>query len=143
MQKKLKKWGDDVTAKSATKDREVVTKFKEYEMTEDISTGEITIQRMKVDDDLKYDASEYYGKPVTEDVYMNYIPGKGQADETMKGKTPLDQYTEDTSLIRSDRPAEGGIQETFDGVPDDILEEVGEAKSIKRASGGLAYMLGE
>ena len=140
---KIKKMGDDVTAKSATKDREVVTKFKEYEMTEDISTGEITIQRMKIDDDLKYDASEYYGRPVGEDVYMSYKPGKGQVDETMKGKTPPDEYTEDTSLIRSDRPAEGEIMETFDGVPDDILEEVGEAKSIKRASGGLAYMLGE
>ena len=140
---KIKKMGDDITAKSATKDREVVTKFKEYELTEDVATGEMTIQRMKVDDNLKYDASEFYGKPVTEDVYMNYKPGKGQADETMQGKTPPDEYIEDTSLIRSDKPAKGGIEETFDGVPDDILEEVGEAKSIKYASGGLAYMLGE
>ena len=31
---------------------------------------------MKIDDDLKYDASEYYGKPVGEEVYMNYKPGK-------------------------------------------------------------------
>ena len=41
-----------------------------------------------MDDDLKYDASEYYGKPVIEEVYMSYKPGKGQVDETMKGKTP-------------------------------------------------------
>ena len=139
---KIKAMGDDAS-KLAVKDREKVTTYKDYTLTEDVTTGEKTIQRMKVDDNLKYDASEYYGKPVTEDVYMNYKPGKSQIDETTKGKTPPDEYTEDTSLIRSDRPAEGGIEETFDGVPDDILEEVGEAKSIKYASGGLAYMLGE
>ena len=117
-------------------------------MTEDLATGEQTIQRMKIDDDLKYDASEYYGKPVGEEVYMSYKPGKGQVDETMKGKTPPDEYIEDTSLIRSDRPAEGEIMDTFDGVPDDILKEV-EAGSgnvpesfytgpnpIKKADGG-------
>ena len=38
-------------------------------LTEDITTGEKTIQRMKVDDDLKYDASEYYGKPVDEETF--------------------------------------------------------------------------
>ena len=42
---------------------------------------------------------------------MSYKPGKGQIDETMKGKTPPDEYTEDTSLIRSDKPAEGELME--------------------------------
>jgi hypothetical protein len=151
---KIKTLGDDAP-KLAVKDREVVTKYKDYTLTEDITTGEKTIQRMKIDDDLKYDASEYYGKPVGEEVYMSYRPGKGQADETMKGKTLPDEYTEDTSLIRSDRPAEGEVMDTFDGVPDDILKEV-EAGSgnvpesfytgpnpIKKADGGLAAMLGE
>ena len=144
---KIKTLGDDAP-KLAVKDREVVTKYKDYTLTEDITTGEKTIQRMKIDDDLKYDASEYYGKPVGEEVYMSYKPGKGQMDETMKGKTPPDEYTEDTSLIRSDRPAEGEVMDTFDGVPDDILKEV-EAGSgnvpesfytgpnaIKKADGG-------
>ena len=144
---KIKTLGDNAP-KLAVKDREVVTKYKDYTLTEDITTGEKTIQRMKIDDDLKYDASEYYGKPVGEEVYMSYKPGKGQMDETMKGKTPPDEYTEDTSLIRSDRPAEGEVMDTFDGVPDDILKEV-EAGSgnvpesfytgpnaIKKADGG-------
>jgi hypothetical protein len=56
---KIKNLGDDAT-KTAVKDREVVTKYKDYTLTEDITTGEKTIQRMKIDDDLKYDASEYY-----------------------------------------------------------------------------------
>jgi hypothetical protein len=122
---KIKNLGDDAP-KLALKDREVVTKYKDYTLTEDITTGEKTIQRMKIDDDLKYDASEYYGKPVGEEVYMSYRPGKGQIDETTKGKTPPDEYTEDTSLIRSDRPAEGEVMETISGVPDDIFLEVGE-----------------
>ena len=122
---KIKKLGDDAP-KLAVKDKENVTTYKDYTLTEDITTGEQTIQRMKIDDDLKYDASEYYGKPVGEEVYMSYRPGKGQMDETTKGKTPPDEYTEDTSLIRSDRPAEGEVMETVSGVPDDIFLEVGE-----------------
>jgi hypothetical protein len=141
---KIRKLGDDAP-KLAVKDKENVTTYKDYTLTEDITTGEQTIQRMKIDDDLKYDASEYYGKPVGEEVYMSYRPGKGLADETTKGKTPPDEYTEDTSLIRGDRPAEGEIMDTFDGVPNDIkldanktlVEEVMEQKiKIGKADGG-------
>ena len=131
---KIRKLGDDAP-KLAIKDKENVTTYKDYTLTEDITTGETTIQRMKIDDDLKYDASEYYGKPVGEEVYMSYKPGKSQMDETTKGKTPPDEYTEDTSLIRGDKPAEGEVMDTFDGVPDDLLEEVGET-IVKKANGG-------
>ena len=131
---KIKTLGDDAP-RLTTQDRQKVTTYKDYTLTEDVTTGEKTIQRMKMDDDLKYDASEYYGKPLGEETYMNYKPGKGQADETMKGKTPPDEYTEDTSLIRSDKPAEGEVIDTFDGVPDDVLEEVGET-IVKKADGG-------
>ena len=140
---KIKALGDDAP-KLAVKDKEVVTKYKDYTLTEDVVTGEKTIQRMKIDDDLKYDASEYYGKPIGEEVYMSYKPGKGQADETMKGKTPLDEYTEDTSLIRADRPAEGEVMDTFDGVPDDIIQEaMEETIKIGKADGGrIGYKIG-
>ena len=133
---KIKNFGVD-TPKLAVKDREVVTTYKDYTLTEDVVTGEKTIQRMKIDDNLKYDASEYYGKPIGEETYMSYRPGKGQADELTKGKTPPDEYTEDTSLIRSDRPAEGEIMDTFDGVPDDVIEEaMEETIKIGKADGG-------
>ena len=140
---KIKALGDDAP-KLAVKDKEVVTKYKYYTLTEDVVTGEKTIQRMKIVDDLKYDASEYYGKPVGEEVYMSYKPGKGQADETMKGKTPPDEYTEDTSLIRADRPAEGEVMDTFDGVPDDIIQEaMEETIKIGKADGGrIGYKIG-
>ena len=135
---KIKTMGDDVTAKAATKDREVVTKFKDYELTEDVATGEMTIQRMKVLDD---DSGSFYGNPLTEETYMNYKPGL--ADETTKGKIPPGEYEEGTALIRSDREYAGEIVDESFEISDDVLKEVGEAKSIKYASGGLAYMLGE
>ena len=140
---KIKALGDDAP-KLAVKDKEVVTKYKDYTLTEDVVTGEKTIQRMKIDDDLKYDASEYYGKPIGEEVYMSYKPGKGQADETMKGKTTLDEYTEDTSLIRADKPAAGEVMDTFDGVPDDIIQEaMEETIKIGKADGGrIGYKIG-
>ena len=147
---KIKTLGDD-SPKLAVKDREKVTTYKDYTLTEDVTTGEKTIQRMKIDDDLKYDASEYYGKPVGEETYMNYKPGKGQTDETT-GKV-ADEYTEDTSLIRSDRPAEGEIMETVDGVSDEVIEEgtmfednlsdFGKADGgrIDRAGGGIMKII--
>jgi len=153
-----------VSSKLAVKDKEIVTTYssgkpgysKDYTLTEDITTGEMTIQRTKMDDDLIYDASEYYGRPIQEEVYMSYKPGKGLADETTKGKNIPDEYTEDTSLIRNDKPARGEISDTFNGVPDDILKEV-EAGSgnvpdsfytgpnaIKKADGGrIGYNKGK
>ena len=135
---KIKTMGDDVTPNYATKDREVVKKYKDFEMTEDVSTGEITIQRQKPSD------FEYYDEMLNEDVYMSYKPGKGQMDETMQGKTPLDEYTEDTSYIRTSGLQKGDIYDTVDGIPDDVLEEAGEKiieKKIKsspldKADGG-------
>jgi len=138
---KIKTMGDDVTAKAATKDREVVTKFKEYELTEDVATGEMTIQRMKVLDD---GSESYYGKPLTEETYMNYKPVL--ADETTKGKTPPGEYEEGTALIRSDREYAGEVVDESFKISDDVIEEaMSEAPSIKikKAGGGIARMLGE
>jgi hypothetical protein len=138
---KIKMMGDDVTAKAATKDREVVTKFKEYELTEDVATGEMTIQRMKVLDD---GSESYYGKPLTEETYMSYKPGL--ADETTKGKIPPGEYEEGTALIRSDREYAGDVVDESFKISDDVIEEaMSEAPSIKikKAGGGIARMLGE
>ena len=114
---KIKTMGDDVTSKYATKEREKITKYKDYELTEDIATGEKTIQKFK--------ASELDEGPsnMVEETYMNYKPGKGQMDETTKGKTPPDEYTEDTSYIRADGGNTGEIYKTVDGVGDDVIEE--------------------
>ena len=118
----IKKLGKD--AKYTLKDREIVTELDDYVLSENLVTGEKIIQRNKMDDNLKYDSSEYFGTPVQEEVYMSYTPGKGQMDETMKGKTPPNEYIEDTALVRNDKPARGEIADTFDGIPDDVLEDI-------------------
>ena len=144
--KKIKNLGEDITEKAATTERQKVTKYKDYELTEDLTTGEKTIQRIKMDDGNP----QYYDEVLAEETYMNYKPGKGQADEAT-GKI-ADEYTEDTSYIRTSGPQKGDIYDTVEGVADDVIEEgtVFEdnvtdfaTKKIKKASGGIARMLGE
>jgi hypothetical protein len=133
---KIKTMGDDVTKKSSTQERELVTKYKDFELTENIATGEKTIQRIKTDTDFNY-----YDETLAEDVYMNYKPGKSQADEA----TPrvADEYTEDTSYIRTSGPQKGDIYDTVDGVPKDVVQEgtvfedtMTEFGMTKKADGG-------
>ena len=128
---KIKSFGEDVTEKAATLDRQKVTKYKDFELTEDAATGEMTIQRMKVLDD---GSEAYYGKPLTEETYMNYKPGKGQADESTKG-IPPDEYEQGTAYIRSDREYAGEVVDESFEISDDVLEEVGETIT-KKADGG-------
>jgi len=125
---KIKTMGDDVTERSATKEREAVTEYKDYRLTEDLATGEKTIQRIKLNSDF-----DYYDETLAEDVYMNYKPGKGQTDEAA-GKV-ADEYTEDTSYLRTSGPQKG------EGTMfEDNMTEFGKTK---KASGGIARMLGE
>jgi hypothetical protein len=132
---KIKTMGDDVTPKYATKDREIVKQYKDFELTEDIATGEQTIQRKKPSD------FEYYDEQLYEDVYMNYKPGKGQADEG--APKVADEYVEDTSYIRTSGPQKGDVYDTVDGVPDDVIQEgtmfednMTEFGKTKKADGG-------
>jgi len=139
---KIKKFGDDVTGKAATQEREIVTEYKDFRLTEDIATGEKTIQRQKVK--LDDDAADYYGKPLTEETYMNYKPGKGQADE-MTGPIP-DEYEEGTALLRNDKEFAGDVVDESFKISDDVIEEAMSKTpsiKIKKASGGIARMLGE
>ena len=143
---KIKILGDDVTPKYAVQERQRVTKYKDFELTEDIATGEKTIKRnISADPDVDGPSN------MTEETYMNYRPGKSKMDETTKGKTPPDEYTEDTTFIRNDRENAGEIYNSVDGVGDDIIMEVeagsgsvpesfytgpNPIKKIKKASGG-------
>ena len=139
---KIKFLGDESTAKYATKDREVVTNYKDYTLTEDVTTGEKTIQRFK---DSEVD---YYDEILMEETYMSYRPGKGQMDETTKGKNIPDEYTEDTSYLRTSGPQKGDILETVSGVSDDIFQEVGEEapeaiRKTKADGGRIGYAGGK
>jgi len=139
---KIKTLGDDVTQTQSLADRQKVTKYKDFQLTEDVTTGRQEIQRMKLVDDV--DAPSYYGNPLTEETYMSYKPGKGQADETMKGKNPPDEYEEGTAYLRTDREYAGEVVDEMSGISDDIFKEVGEevpeairkTKADAKADGG-------
>ena len=139
---KIKSLGDDVTEKAGTLDRQKVTKYKEYELTEDVSTGQIEIQRMKVTDP---ESASYYGQALTEESYMSYKPG-----ETIigKGNKPIKtqpEYQEGTAHIRSDGMNAGEIVDDMPGVSDDLIEEaMEETIKIGKADGGrIGYKVGK
>ena len=141
---KIKNLGDDVTQTASTQERQRVTKYKDYELTEDAVTGRQEIQRQKVK--LDDDAADYYGQPLTEETYMSYSPGEtiiGKGGRPVKTKP---EYEEGTALIRSDREFAGDVVDESFKISDDVIEEaMSEAPSIriKKASGGIARMLGE
>ena len=141
---KIKSLGDDAP-RLAVKDKENVTTYKDYELTENVVTGEQTIQRMKVTDP---ESASYYGQPLTEETYMSYRPGKSLADETTKGKNIPDEYEEGTAHLRSDGMNAGEIVEESAGVSDEIFEEVGEVipeviRKEKADGGRIGYAGGK
>ena len=110
----------------------------EYTLTEDIGTGDMQIVKEKggvgVADDKAFDTIE-------DRTVMNYKKGKG--DETTQG-TPADEYDE----YRVDFDVDGtpaDADEISEIVKKEIIEEASEMpeRKIKRAGGGVAYMLGE
>jgi len=111
--------------------RQKTINYKNYELIEDTTTGDITVVKQKGDPDFAY-----------EEEVMSLR--KGQADEMTKGKTPPDEYEELT--VRPD--GEGKMKDVEDGIEPDSIQEIveevtGEAPSIKKAGGGIATMLGE
>ena len=116
---KIKNLGNDAP-NLTTLDRQKVTTYKDYTLTEDVTTGRQEIQRMKVLDD---GSEAYYGQPLTEETYMSYTPG-----ETIigKGNKPIKtgpEYDEGTALLRSDRGNAGEIVEESATISDDVIKE--------------------
>jgi len=106
---KIKRLGTDESKRFATMDREVVYVYKDYELYEDLSTGNIRINKKSGDPDFGYTEEE-----------MVYTKGIG--DESTKG-TPPDEYDEFTV-----RPDEDGKMKDVDGGLDDIeglIDEIG------------------
>ena len=110
----------------------------EYTLTEDIGTGDMQIVKEKggigIADDKAFDTIE-------DRTVMDYKKGRG--DETTQG-TPADEYDE----YRVDFDVDGtpaDADEISEIVKKQIIEEASEIseKKIKRAGGGVAYMLGE
>ena len=127
--KKIKTMGDDTLA---TQDKAIAKKYKDYVMEEDFA-GNIEI--------IKKGADDMY----PEDVYMSYkvdkVPVKGK-----KGSAKVEEYEEYTARPDMD----GKMKDVEDGVPDDVIEEGTmfeddylDFGKTKKASGGIARMLGE
>jgi hypothetical protein len=124
---KIKTMGDDTLA---TTDKAIAKKYKDYTMEEDFA-GNIEIIKK--------------GDNVAEDVYMSYkvddVPLRGK-----KGSKKVEEYEEYTA-----RPdAEGKMKDIEQGVPDEVVNEgsvfednLTEFGMTKKASGGIARMLGE
>jgi hypothetical protein len=130
---KIKFMGDDVTEKAATQERQIVKRYKDYELSEDLGTGNIVIKK-------RNEGSFYDQDGIISDEYIVYKPG--QADELTKGKKPPPEYDEYT--VRPD--GEGKLRDSEDGLDsiDEILEEVGDttAMTLKKADGGRIGYVG-
>ena len=129
---KIKMLGDDITQQAATQERQIVKKYKDYELKEDMVTGDMQIKKTT-------EGSYYDQDGIMSEEYMSY--SKGQSDEINKTRT-ADEYEEITILPDN----EGKLKEVEDGLDsmDEIIKEIGDqAPSIKKASGGIARMLGE
>ena len=113
----------------------------EYELVEDLTTGDLRITKDKPGVAVYGRGTEdVEGIDVIDDRSTFYLR-RNRADETTKGKKPPDEYDEVREL-----PDEDGtftdVDEVSDNTVNEILEELGETRT-KKASGGLAYMLGE
>ena len=135
--KRLGRKTDDVTQK----EREVGYTYQgkdgsEYELVEDLTTGDVRITKDKPGGMTVGDKS----LDVIEDRSTFYLK-RNKADETTKGRKPPDEYDEVKEI-----PGPDGTFDDVDNIDNEtvteILEELGETRT-KKASGGLAYMLGE
>jgi len=96
-------------------------------LTEDLNTGSVQIKKIHKEGD----------NMVTKSEEMNYT--KGQADESTKGK-PADDYEEVTEFNSRIYKDEFNDPDVVDGIDvKSIIKEV----DVKKASGGIARMIGE
>ena len=128
---KIRRLGDDAPGLT-TVERESGKKYKNYEMVEDQTTGDIIIKKQK-------QGSTMVGDDMVEGTMSEEVLAYRTPKNTPEGRLPAD-YEEVT--VRPD--FEGKMRDVEDGLDsmNEILEEVGEAQ-LKKAGGGLAYMLGE
>lgn len=135
---KIKNMGNDVTA---TTDRTIAKSLKskdgksEYLLEQDVSTGDTIIKKInKEGDDM-----------ITDVEIMDFKKGEVVIGKDGKAVKTLDEYEE---VTEANARIEGDVFNDpyyTDGIEvDEIIKEVDDkVPSIKYASGGLAYMLGE
>jgi len=140
---KIRKLGDDITETGALADRQNVKQYKDYTLTEDVSTGRLEIQKIKNAAGEEF-GLDNFGNGLTEEVYMSYKPGEVlEGAGKIKPLKTADEYEEGTAYLRNDGPNTGDVYEEVSGVTDEIFEEVGET-IVKKADGGrIGYSKGK
>ena len=111
----------------------------DYELIEDLDTGDIKITKDKTGGANYGDESFDTIEDRTEMVFK-----KGKADETTKGKKPPDEYEE--YKVEFDQDGTAADATDIDELSKkELIEEAGDTESLtlKRAVGGVAYMLGQ
>ena len=106
-----------------------VTNYKNFELMEDVSTGDMRITKQAGDPD---------GPGYKEEV-MEYSKGGNPMEE---GGQTIERYEEATLFPDMD----GKMKDIEDGIEPDSIKEIMEEVSetiTKKASGGLAHLLGE
>ena len=128
---KIRRLGDDAPGLTSI-ERESGKRYKNYEMVEDQTTGDIIIKKQK-------QGSTMVGDDMVEGTMSEEVLAYRTPKNTPEGRLSAD-YEEIT--VRPD--FEGKMRDVEDGLDsmNEILEEVGETQ-LKKAGGGLAYMLGE
>jgi hypothetical protein len=133
---KIKMLGDDVTEIAATKERQKVTKYKGYQLTEEIDTGKKEIKL----GDADYGSEEYmiYDPPET-------IVGKN--NKSVEVPAQYDEVTVRPDMDGKMKDVDNGLDSIDDIMRDaDMIETDYKIKPDgrpKKAGGGLAYMLGQ
>ena len=133
---KIKLLGDDVTQTMATQERQRVTQYKGYQLTEDMSTGKKEIKL----GDANYGSEEYmiYEPPGT-------IIGKN--NKPVEVPAQYDEVTVKPDYEGKMKDVEDGLDSIDDIMKDaDIIETNYKMKPDgrpKKSGGGLAYMMGE
>ena len=116
----------------------------EYELIEDLNTGDIRIQKDKMGG-RSYEEGSY--EVIEDRSVLEYRKGetgvKDEGMETQKSFKEADEYEEYKVEFDQDG-TEASVDNLDEVIQKEILEEAsGEAPSIKKASGGIARMLGE
>jgi len=134
----IKKFGkpDKVTYSDRVEIHRMLSKDgkSELQLTEDLSTGSMQIKKIKPEEDM-----------VNEDIVLEFRKGDVDVDpEAGTAFKEADEYTEGrevTQRIYKDDYNEPDFYEG-EGIKE-IIDEIREAPSIKKAGGGIARMLGE
>jgi len=133
---KIKMFGNDVTEIAATKERQKVTKYKDYELTEEIDTGAIQVKK----GDIYAGKEEYmiYDKPET-------IIGKNK--KPVEVPAQYEEVTVKPDMDGKMKDVDNGLDSIDDIMKDaDMIETNYKIKPDgrpKKSGGGVAYMLGE